>query len=105
MQVGAGFQQVSGEAVPEHVGIDLLLNPGAACRILAGMSRGLSINRGIAAVPAIAGKQPDGFSAQATPMSTEFIEQNGAEHHVTILATLAALDVDHHASAIDIADL
>ena len=106
MQVGAGFQQVRGEAVPEHVGIHLLLNPGTAGGILAGVARGLGIDGLITAVPAIAGKQPDaGFSAQAPPVCAEFVEQNGTEHHVAVLATLATLDVNHHPSAIDVADL
>jgi len=35
----------------------------------------------------------------------EFVEQNGTEHHVAVLAALAALDVNHHPPAIDVADL
>ena len=69
MQVSAGFQQVSGEAVAEHVGINLLLNPGTAGSILAGVARGLGIDGLIPAVPAIAGKQPDaGFFPQTPPV-------------------------------------
>ena len=30
VQVGAGFEQVRGEAMAEHVGIDTFLDPGAA---------------------------------------------------------------------------
>jgi hypothetical protein len=37
MQVGAGFQQMRGEAVTEQVGIPPLLNPGTAGGILAGV--------------------------------------------------------------------
>ena len=106
MQVGAGLQQVRGEAVTEHVGIHLLLNPGAAGGILAGVARGLRIHGLIATVPAISGKQPDtGFFAQPPPVCAEFFEQDGTKHHVAILATFAALDVDHHPLAIDVADL
>ena len=87
-------------------GYTLLLNPGTAGGILAGVARGLGIDGLITAVPAIAGKQPDaGFFAQAPPVRAEFVEQDGAEHYVAVLATLAALDVNHHASAIDVADL
>jgi hypothetical protein len=35
----------------------------------------------------------------------EFLEQNGTEHHVAVFATLAALDVNHHPLAINVADL
>jgi hypothetical protein len=38
-------------------------------------------------------------------MSAQFLKQDGAEHDVAVLATLAALNVRDHASAIDVADL
>jgi hypothetical protein len=38
-------------------------------------------------------------------MSAQFLEQEGAEHDVAVLATLAPLNVHDHASAIDVADL
>src|SRR5215470_3707206 len=38
-------------------------------------------------------------------MSAQFLEQDGAEHHVTVLLAFAALNVHDHASAIDVADL
>jgi hypothetical protein len=70
------------------------------------VARGFGIDGLIATVPAIAGKQPDTRSfAQPLPVRAEFFEQDGAEHHVAVLATLAALDVENHALAIDIADL
>ena len=92
--------------MPKHVGIHLLLNAGTAGGILASVARSFGIHGLIAAVPAIAGKQPDaGFFLQTSPVGAEFVEQNRAEHHVAVLATLAALDVNHHSSAIDVADL
>src|SRR6204780_1230614 len=106
MQVGAGFKQMRGEAVPEQVGIHPLLNPGTAGGILAGVAGGLGIDGPRAGVPAINGKQPGaGFFPQAPPVCAEFVEQNGTEHYVAVLATLAALDVNHHPSAINVADL
>ena len=38
-------------------------------------------------------------------MLSKCFEQIGAEHHIAVLASLAALDVNHHALAVDIADL
>jgi Protein kinase domain len=74
--------------------------------ILASVARGLGIDGLIAAVPAIPGKQPDtGSFAQPSPVCAEFFEQDRAEHHVAILATLAALDVENHALAVHVADL
>jgi hypothetical protein len=57
--ISASFQQVRGEAVPKHVGIHLLLNAGTAGGILAGAAWGLGIHGPTAAVPAIAGEQPE----------------------------------------------
>ena len=106
MQIGASFEQVRGEAVPQHVGIHLLLNPGTTGGTLASVARGFGIHGLIAAVPAIAGKQPDArSSAQPPPVRAEFFEQDRAEHHVAVLATLAALDVENHALAVHVADL
>ncbi len=38
-------------------------------------------------------------------MSTQFFEQDGAEHDVAVLVTFAVLNVHDHASTIDVADL
>jgi len=38
-------------------------------------------------------------------VSTQFLEQDRAEHDVAVLVTLAILNVHDHASAIDVADL
>jgi hypothetical protein len=38
-------------------------------------------------------------------MRAQFFEQDGAEHHVAVLATLAALDVKNHALAVHVTDL
>src|SRR3984893_1328824 len=37
-------------------------------------------------------------------MLTQCLEQFWAEHHIPVFASLAALDVNHHALAIDVAD-
>ena len=43
--------------------------------------------------------------AQPSPVRAEFLEQNGTEHHVAVCATFAVLDVNHHPSAVNVADL
>ena len=77
VQVGTGFQQVCGEAVTEHVGINSLLNAGAAGGVLAGVARRFDVDGLIASVPGIARKQPGtGLFAQTPPVGSEFL---GAE--------------------------
>jgi len=56
VQVGASFEQVGGEAMAEHVGIDTFLNPGAASGLDTSVIGRLVIHGVISAVPAVAGK-------------------------------------------------
>ena len=59
----------------------------------------------ITVMPAVAWKQPyAGLSRQAVPVLAQFLEQFWAEHHIAIFASLAALDVNHHALAVDVTD-
>ena len=56
MQIGASFEQVGGEAMAEHVGIDTFLNPGAAGGLDAGEVWSLVIDGVITGMPGVAGK-------------------------------------------------
>jgi hypothetical protein len=57
-------------------------------------------------MPATAGKQPVcRLVLESAPVLAQRIEQRPAEHDVAILAPLAALDMNDHALAVDIADL
>ena len=73
--------------------------------LLAGIARCFRIDRRITAMVAIAWKQPyAGFSRQAAPVLAQFFEQFWAEHHISVNASLAALNVNHHPFAVDVAD-
>ena len=62
-------------------------------------ARRFGIHGLIAAMPAIAGKQPDtGFLAQTPPVCAKFVEQNGTEHHVAVLAVSLILHPHRHNS-------
>ena len=45
-----------------------------------------------------------GVPPQAAPVCAEFLQQFGAEHDVAVFASFAALNVDHHSLAVDVAD-
>src|SRR5262250_2522119 len=97
---------MGGEAVTEQVRVHPLLNAGTASSVLTGVTRCFAVDGLIAGVPAIARKEQDtGFFGQTPPVGAEFLEQNGTQHHVTVFTPLAALDVDHHPPAIDVAHL
>src|SRR4029450_10716211 len=57
-------------------------------------------------MPTVAGKEPvAGFSPQATPVLAQFFEQSGAEHDIAVFAAFSSADMNHHALAVDVADL
>ena len=57
-------------------------------------------------VPHAAGEQSYlRLASQPPPVSAQLLEQRCAEHHIAVLAAFPALDMDHHALAVDIADL
>ena len=79
-------------------------------RPLGGFPTGLPdrccVDRLITAMILLAWKEPEaGFPRQPLPVSAQFVEQLGAEHHVAIFAPLAATDMNHHALTVDVADL
>src|SRR5258707_5238083 len=56
-------------------------------------------------MPAVAWKQPYAWLAlESAPVLTQCREQFWAEHHIPVFASLAALDVNDHAFAIDVTD-
>ena len=55
-QIRSGFQQVSGETVPQCVGMNLLADAGALRGFSAGLPNDLGGNGMIGCMPAVAGK-------------------------------------------------
>src|SRR5271166_4256485 len=94
------------EAVPKRVRMNLFLDASSSCSVLTGIPSHLGVDRPIAGVPTIAWKQPNtGLAPQAAPVLPQRFEQFRAEHDVPIFAALTALNVDHHALAIDVGNL
>src|SRR5437879_9978079 len=57
-------------------------------------------------MPTVAGKEPvAGFSPQPTPVLAHLFQQFGAAHDVAGFAALSLPDMNHHALAVDIAEL
>ena len=74
-QVGAGLQQVGGEAVPQRVRVELFANAGAFGGFPAGVPNDFGVDRGIGAVPAAAWKQPLGrLPGQSAIVLSKFFE-------------------------------
>ena len=106
-QVGTGFEQMRGKAVAQSVGMDaLVLKAGAFGGLLTGVPENLGGDRMTRGMPSVAGEQPiGGLAFQPAPVDAQGIEQLGAEHDITVLASLASPDMNDHALAVDIADL
>jgi len=93
------------EAVPQRMWVHVFLEARSLGGFFASVPHHLGVDRGITGMPAVAWKQPyAGLSPQAAPVSFEFVEQLWAEQNIAIFATFTALDVDHHAFAVYVAD-
>jgi hypothetical protein len=95
--VGAGFEQMGGEAVPQGMHRHRLGDFGPPRRDPAGF-----LQRGDADWLArlSAGKQPSGRPRQA-PIGAQDLQQLRRQHDVTVLAALAVLDPDQHPATVD----
>src|SRR5271166_5381843 len=83
-----------------------LLQASASSGLAAGVVNGLGGDRMIRCMAESPREQPLGrLALESSPILAQCIQQLGAEHDVTILASLAPLDVDDHPLAINIADL
>src|SRR5437588_6758922 len=105
-EISTGVEQMGSEAMSKHVGMDTNLDSRSLGGVLARMPNGFRIDRPIRAVMAVARKKPDPGSLPYTvPMLTKLPEQHWTEHHVAVLAPLAAFDMNHHALAVDVREL
>ena len=94
-----------GEAMAQRVWVDGLFEPRSVGRLMTCLPNRFGIDRLIAAMILVAGKEPDSrLSPQAVPVLTELVEQLGAEHHMAVFAPLATLNVKDHTLAVDIPD-
>ena len=98
--VGAGLEQVGGEAVPQGVDGDVLAQPGGAGGLDAD-----PVHRagGDGAARDVAGEEPVG-RAGGLPVVAEQGQQPRREHHVAVPAALALADAEDHALAVDVLD-
>src|SRR5260370_21149983 len=94
-----------GEAMAQRVRVHDLMESSPSSSSFTGMVDRLGSDGAITVVPMLARKQPDtGLSAQPVPVLPEFFEQLWAEQHISVYAAFAALDMNDHALAVDIAD-
>src|ERR1035438_537810 len=84
------------KAVAQSVGMDVLVfKAGAFGGLLTGVPENLGRGRATLGVPAPTGKQPvGGLALQPAPVDAQGIEQLGTEHDITVLAPLAAPDMN-----------
>ena len=79
---------------------------GAIGRMLTGIPKNLGGDGATARVPAVAGEQPLGrLAAKSAPVATKRIEQCLTQDHVAVAVALAAMNVNHHPTTINVADL
>src|SRR6202023_905808 len=95
-----------GKAMTQGVRMDaLMLKACAFGRLLTGGPEHLGGDRMTRRMPSVAGKQPVcGLASEPAPIHAQRVQQSRAQHHIAILASLAAADVNNHPLAVD-ADL
>ena len=105
-EISTGLKQMSSKAMSKRVGMGTNLDPRSLGGVLARMPNRFRIDRPIRVVAVVARKEPDpGSLPYAAPVLTKLLEQRKTKHHVPVFAPLAALDVNHHALAVDVAEL
>ena len=100
-EVGAGLQQMGGEAVPQGVDGDVL----AQARGLARPGTHFRAPRCavIGSIRDVTGEEPVG-RPDRLPVLAEDREQSGREHDVAVLVPLGLADADDHPPAVDVVD-
>ena len=104
-QIRAGFEQMRGETVAQRVRMDCFLDAGPLGGIADRRARRPWCDGPITGVRYLPGNSHRlGLRRNRRQCCTEFFEQHRTEHYVAISATFAALDVNHHSLAVDVAD-
>src|SRR5260370_9723541 len=99
--IGVLFEQVGGEAMPQGVQRDALVD---LRHLRSGVTGAIELARGHRLGWIAAGKQP-ALRPRRPPPGAQQLEQVRRQHDVTILATFALLNADDHALAVDVGDL
>src|SRR5688572_893036 len=82
-QVRAGFEQMSGEAVPQNMRMNLIAEARTCGGLPAGVPHYFATDGSLAGVPAVTGKQPCFWpSPQTTPVLAQRVQQFRAQHDI-----------------------
>ena len=104
-QICARFEEARGKAVAQRVRMHTVRETGPPGGSFEGMVDYLGSDGAITGTTMIAREQLYArLSPQPVPVSSKFFEQLWAEQHIAVLAAFTALDVNHHALTVDIAD-
>ena len=106
-QIGAGFKKMRGEAMTQSVRMDApMLKACTFSSDLAGSPEDLGGDGITCRVPAVAGKQPLlRLAPETSPIDAKFLEHLRAEHDIAVFAAFSSADMNHHAFAVDVAEL
>src|SRR6266851_8215501 len=109
-RIDAGFKEMGGVRMSEGMDGDTCLgDPGSLCggpegALDTGATHGGGRRRTLGVIAPSGGKEPGGVT-MGFPVGAEQSQRLGGQGHVTVLGTLAAVDMDLEALAINIRDL
>src|SRR4051794_2982962 len=89
-QVGAGLEQMGGEAVPQGMDDDPFLQPGDLSGLVARLAYAAGGDRPVGGGPG----EEDVAGPSGLPVGAEDLQQPRGEHDVAILLPLALADMD-----------
>src|ERR1019366_8563051 len=104
-KVGAGFQHMSCEAVSKQMRRNTLVDAGALARLVHGLPHDLRSDGHICPPVVHRAGEQIGLRLHPAPVLTQSLQQLGAQENIAIAASLALVDMNDHAFAVDIGDL
>ena len=104
-QIGAGFEQVRREAVAKQMRGDALRDAGVPGRLLTCAPDSFDRDRHVGSPALLVAWKQIGLRLHPAPVLAQGLQQLRAQRHVAVASAFAFTDVDHHALAVDVADL
>src|SRR6516165_5870886 len=104
-QVSTGFEKMGGTAVAERVGVDGFVDAGGLGSLATSQPHDIGRDGSVGALAFQGTREEVGLGLHPTPVLAQSFQQLGTERNIAVTATLALGNANHHALAINVADL
>src|SRR6266849_5520303 len=104
-EISPGFQQVSCATVPQGVRRKVFGETGGSGRVLTCQPHHVGSNGQVSTPTIYRTREQKGLWLHPAPVDAQRLQQLGAQRNIPVAATLALLNTNHHALAVDVVDL